>query len=320
MSGILWCLLGVILLVLAHKSAVNIRFEQLSSGLAAYLQAAGILCLIAGGFCFLTTDWNAAFNAATPSSSTVSIFGWTVAAFAVPILGGMVVTGISRKRRLKRDGIDVQQFSLSLDRSKGVVRITERGALAVRSVPVGHLLVEVAPFETEGQKRAQVTLKEWPQDSTLSPVTAAGKVATLLSADVYAGPARDLGAWLNHHANVAANIDRVNRAWRVVVDGLVRYCREQRTAGGAAAVELWSATDGPSVSYLVIEKDGKVWGAMGEHPALESISLPLLSDGGRKLGFVIGSHRPEFSMTDDQVALVQKMHAKGVLSIAQSRR
>jgi len=320
MLGILWCLAGVILLVLANKSAIHIPFEQLSSGLAAYLQAAGILCIIAGGFCFVTTDWQAAFTAATPSSSTLSMVGWTVVAFAVPIAGGMTFAGISRSRRVRRDDIDVQQFALSLDRSAGVVRITERGAIAVRTVPIGHLVVDVSPYENEGQKRAQVTLREWPKDTSLSPSTAVGKVTTVLRADVYAHPAKDLGAWLRHHADVPANIDQRNTEWRAQVDALVRYCREQRTVAGSPAVELWSASDGPSVSYLAIEKDGKVFGAMGEHPALESITLPLFSDGGRTLGFMLGTLRPQFSMTDEQVAVVQKMHGKGLLSIAVFRQ
>jgi hypothetical protein len=319
-GGILFCLVGIAVLFLAHKSAVHIRFEQLSSGLAAYLQAAGILCFIAGGFCFLTTDWHTVASDATPSSSTLSIFGWTVAAFAVPILGGMTVAGISRSRRVRRDDIDVQQFTLSLDRSAGVVRITERGAIAVRTVPVGHLVVDVSPYENEGEKRAQVTLREWPKDITLSPSTAVGKVTTVLRVDVYATPARDLEAWLRHHADVPANIDQRNTEWRAQVDALVRYCREQRTLAGSPAVELWSATDGPSVSYLAIEKDGQVSGGAGEHPALESITLPLLSDGGRKLGFMLGNARPSFSMNDDQVSTVQKMHGRGLLSIAVTRQ
>jgi hypothetical protein len=319
-GGILFCLGGVILLFLAHQSAVHIRFEQLSSGLAVYLQTAGFLCLIAGGFCFLTTDWQAALTAATSSSSTLSMFGWTVAAFAVPILGGMTVAGISRSRKVKRDDIDVQQFSLSLDHSNGVVRLTERGALAVRSIPVGRLVVDISPFENEGQKRATVTLREWPKDSTLSPATAAGKVTTVLRSDVYATPARDLEAWLHHHPEVQTNTDRLNRDWRAGVDALVRYCREQRTVAGSPAVELWSATDGPSVSYLVIEKNGQVSGAVGEHPSLEHITAPLLSDGGRRLGFMLGDARTYFSMTDEQVSTVQKMHGKGLLSIAVSRQ
>nr|WP_063573062.1 hypothetical protein [Luteibacter rhizovicinus] len=319
MFGIFWCLVGIALLFIAHKSAVHIRFEQLSSGLAAYLQTAGILCLIAGGFCFLTTDWQAVVSDATPSSSTLSMLGWTVAAFAVPILAGMTFAGISRRRKVKRDEIDVQQFTVSLDRPNGVVRITERGAIAVRTVPVGHLIVDVAPYETEGQKRAQVTLREWPKDPTLSPATAAGRVVNVLRSDVYATPARDLEAWLHHHPGVPANPDRFNREWRAGVDALVRYCRQQRSVGGAPVVELWSATNGPSVSYLAIEKDGRVFGGVGEHPALESITTPLLSDGGRQLGFMLGNARPLFSMTDDQVKIVQKMHGKGLLSIAVSR-
>jgi hypothetical protein len=319
MSGIVWCVVGIALLFLAHKSAVHIRFEQLSSGLAAYLQAAGILCLIAGGFCFLTTDWHAVVSDATPSSSTLSTLGWTVAAFAVPVLVGMTFAGMSRSRRLKQDDVDAQQFSLSLDRANGMVSITERGALEVRTVPVGHLIVEVAPYETEGQKRAQVILREWPKDPTLSPATAAAKVKALLQADIYAHPAKDLEAWLHNHPDVPANPDRFNREWRAGVDALVRYCRQQRSVGGAPVVELWSATNGPSVSYLAIEKDGRVFGGVGEHPALESITTPLLSDGGRQLGFMLGNARPSFSMTDDQVKIVQKMHGKGLLSIAVSR-
>lgn len=319
-GGFLFCLAGVALLFLAHRSAIHIPFEQLSSGLATYLQAAGILGLIAGGFCFLTTDWQAVARDATPSSSTLSTFGWTIAALAVPILGGMAVAGISRNRRVKRDDIDVQQFGLSLDRASGMVRITERGAIAVRTVPLGHLVVDVSPYEDEGQSRAQVTLREWPKDPALSPATAAGKVFTVLRADVYATPAKDLGAWLHHHPDVSANIERRDREWRTQVDALIRYCREQRTVNGAPAVELWSATDGPSVSYLVIEKDGRVCGAVGEHPALENITVPLLSDGRRKLGFILGDARPSFSMTNEQVTLVQKMHAKGLLTIAVSGR
>jgi hypothetical protein len=320
MSGIFWCVVGIVLLFLAHKSAVHIRFEQLSSGLAAYLQAAGILCLIAGGFCFLTTDWQTAFTAAAPSSSTLSIFGWTLAAFAVPILGGISVAGISRSRRVRRDDIDVQQFSLSLDRSAGTVRITERGALEVRTVPIGHLVVDVSPYETDGQERASVTIREWPKDPTLSPATAAAKVKALLQADIYAHPAKDLEAWLHNHPDVPANPDRFNREWRAGVDALVRYCRQQRSVGGAPVVELWSATNGPSVSYLTIEKDGQVFGGVGEHPALEAITGPLFSDGGRQLGFMLGNARPSFSMTDDQVKIVQKMHAKGLVSISVSRQ
>jgi hypothetical protein len=316
MSGIFWCVVGIALLFLAHKSAVHIRYEQLSSGVAVYLQTAGILCLIAGGFCFLTTDWHAVASDATPSSSTLTIFGWTVAAFAVPILGGMTVAGMSRSRRVRRDDIDVQQFGLSIDRANGAVRITERGALAVRSVPLGHLVVDVSQYEDDGQKRAAVTLREWPKDGALSPATAASKVTVLLRADVYASPAKDLEAWLHHHAGVPANVDRFNREWRTQVDALVRSCREQRTAGGTPAVELWSATDGPSVSYLAIEKDGRVLGGTGGRPALEAITYPLLSDGGRRLGFVLGKERRVFSMTDEQVATVQKMHAKGLLTIA----
>lgn len=140
----------------------------------------------------------------------------------------------------------------------------------------------------------------------------------MLRADVYANPARDLEAWLHHHPDVLANTGRLNREWRAGVDALVRYCREQRTVAGSPAVELWSATDGPSVNYLAIEKDGRVFGGVGEHPALESVTVPLSSDGGRQLGFMLGNARTYFSMTDDQVKIVQKMHGKGLLSIAVS--
>lgn len=127
--------------------------------------------------------------------------------------------------------------------------------------------------------------------------------------------ARDVLAWLRLHPDIEFNAEVRRREWQADCAVLVRHCQEQRIADGKPAVELWNLIDGPAIQYLVIEKDGKAYGGIGEEAFLERITAPLVSDGGKRLKVAIGDFHPVFTLSIDQVGILQKLHAKGLIAL-----
>jgi hypothetical protein len=229
---------------------------------------------------------------------------------------GMVVVRLFRRRRLLRDELVTPELTLTLDRDAGRVMVTPRGSIVAHPVAVGRMVVDVSHYEDDGQQRAKLSIRQWPAAGSLSPATAQRGMHEVVRLDVWKDTARDMAAWLRLHPGIELDAGRVTREWTATTDALVRYCREQRLESGKPAVEVWEATDGPALSYLVIEGDGRMYGGVGEHPLIERLDPPLVSKGGNKVSAFIGDHRPMFALSADQVATVQRMHAKGLLLVS----
>jgi hypothetical protein len=244
--------------------------------------------------------------------------GGLVAALVAVWIAGMVVVRLFRRRRLLRDELVTPELTLTFDRTAGRVVVTPRGSVVAHPVAVGRLVVDVSQYEDDGQQRAKLAIHQWPVSGSLSPETAQRGVTRVVSVDVWKDTARDVVGWLRLHPGIELDAGRVNRDWQAATDALVRYCREQRLESGKPAVEVWEATDGPALSYLVIEGDGRMYGGVGEHPLIERLDPPLVSRGGNKVSAFIGEHRPIFALSADQVATVQRMHAKGLLLVSPS--
>lgn len=229
---------------------------------------------------------------------------------------GMVVVRLFRRRRLRRDELNTPELTLTLDRAAGRVVVTPRGSVSAHPVAVGRMVVDVSHYEDDGQQRAKLSIRQWPAAGSLSPGTAQRGMHEVVRLDVWKDTARDVVGWLRLHPGIELDAGRVNRDWQASTDALVRYCREQRLASGKPALELWEATDGPSLSYLVIEADGRMYGGVGEHPLIERLDPPLMSKGGNQVSAFIGDHCPMFALSADQVAIIQRMQAKGLLSVS----
>jgi hypothetical protein len=182
-------------------------------------------------------------------------------------------------------------------------------------VAVGRLVIGVAPYEENSHQRAVLTIRQWPASKHLSPETAARGMGDVLKTDVYINTAKDVTGWLRGHPGIELDAESIRRDWHAQVDAMVRYARGQRLVDDKPAVETWVASDGPSLDYLVIEQDGRVFGGVGPEPLIERVTAPLVSDGARRIRVAIGDVHPTFALDNDQVAAVGKLHARGLLSV-----
>jgi hypothetical protein len=310
--SIFWLCAAVALFLVGRYGTTQMKPSSLGGVAFGFCQLGMLACL---GLAFF-----ALFDPPPPSSIPVSgglerVGLWTALALGGPIILGLLAASLHRRHRLGKDDLVTAQLTLSLDRAAGLVHITERGQVMTHRVAIGRLVIDVAPYEENSHQRAVVTVRQWPASKQLSPETAARGMADVLKTDVYINTARDVTGWLRRHPGIELDAETIRRDWNAQVDAMVRYVRGQRLVDGKPAVEAWVAGDGPSLDYLVIEQDGRVFGGVGEEPLIERITTPLASDGARRIRVTIGDFRPTFALDNDQVAVVGKLHARGLLSV-----
>jgi hypothetical protein len=228
---------------------------------------------------------------------------------------------VQRARRLQHDTFDGPDVSLSLDHAAGVVVISQRGNLTAHRVPLGHLVVEMKPYDDGDHKRARLVFKAWPKSregALLSPEKAAATMTVLADVHTWLNNAKDVLDWVRRHPGVELDAGAIRRTWDEACQGLLRYCRQQRSATGNPAVELHVFGDGPTLSYAAIEKDGQVLAGMGEHPSLEPVTLPLVPHGSWRVSVTIAGTVVFFDLTDDQVRVLQRLQTTGQLRVAET--
>lgn len=265
------------------------------------------------------------FDRPSPSS-TSSVGGselgqmamWALAAIGGPILLGIVVTSVLRNRRMGNDELVTAELTLRYDRDEGVVHVSERGQMMAHRIGAGRLVVDVAPYETEGALRAGVVFRQCPGGSSLSPQTALKAVTEVLRTDVYTNTAKAIRAWLNRHPGVEFDAAVTHLKWQQKVDAMLRHARGQLPAG-KTVLECFVAYDGPALDFVAILADGRVYAGTGEETLVETVDRPLVSDSGRRIQVAVGDAYPTFCLSDDQVAVLRKLHAKGVVQVIEGR-
>lgn len=252
-----------------------------------------------------------------PGADFWSTIGWLVAVLVgLWVIGALVISSF-RRRRLSRDELATPKLTLSLNRSTGMVLLTERGSVMVHRVPLGRLVVDLKPYDEDGAKCARVRLSEWTsgKDGRLyNPQRTDTNLKRLVEVDTYINNARDIVGWIRRHPGVELDAAAVRQTWDQACQDVLRFCRGQKAVDGAPALELWSAADGPSLSYAVVGKDGRVFAGMGEHPVVEAVTMPLMSRG-RRLSVPVGGSTIAFDLTDREVGVVQALHAKGLVTV-----
>ncbi|UPG92682.1 hypothetical protein [Luteibacter aegosomatissinici] len=208
-------------------------------------------------------------------------------------------------------------IGFALDRTRRCVRIEQAGDRPGHDVPFGQVLVTVSVRTVRGTKFARVIVSQWPaaHGKHLSPADAQQQVRALVSADVSPRFARDIKAWLRLHPFVTPDEVAFKRAWKAEVASLVRECRDQRLVTDPPAVELIDVQSGPTIAYLVIEEDGRVYGAVGGEPNLERVVDPLMSDGCREVKAVVGDYAPAWTLTDHQFERLDAMRQAGLIGL-----
>lgn len=312
---VFWLVVAAALMFYARFGANRIQSENLSDIAARAATIAMLACL---GLAFFSL-----FDRPTPSTYSNAddlwkSLGMLGGALLVVVVGCIAVLTASRHRRLGRDELVTAELTLRFDRTEGVVHVSERGQLMTHRIGAGRLMVDVAPYETDSAVRAGLVFRQWPAASSLAPETAAKGVADVLATDVYIHTAKAVRAWLRRHPGVELDADVVRTKWQQSVDAMVRHARAQLPAG-KVAVESFVPYDGPSLDYLAILADGRVFAGRGEETLLERVTTPLMSDGGRRVRVALGDGYPTFSLGNDQVASLRKLHATGKVDVIQGR-
>jgi len=309
---------GAFLLYLAHVADTRISSERLSFGISTYLQGAGILGLIVGGLFFLTVDWNAALSAVTPSSSTLQTLGWLCGVCAAVWTTTALIAGTLRRSQLRQDTFSRSMLTLSVDRLAGVVHVSHEGNIIPGKLGLGRLVVDTPVIEKHDERQwVSVTFLEWPPEqpgTRMAPDVARRRLRTVCKVDMPVATAKCLTDWLRYHPEVSPNEARLRKEWADECQALLRYCQQQRTSGGAAAVEVYRFTEGPSIAYLVIEQDGRVLSAAGAHPTL-STPFGVLMSNGLKLAVLVDSGQLTFELNAPQVRELQRLLAKGLVTV-----
>lgn len=312
---VFWLVVAAALMFYARFGTDRIKSDNMADVAARAATVAMLGCLGMAFFSLFDLPAHHDLSPSSPDAAFWPTIGWLVAACAGLFVAGWMVVAGFRHRRLGRDELSTPHLTLKLDRAAGLLHIIQPGQLLAERATVGRLLVDVAPYETDSQKRAQLVFRQWPASRSLSPDTATRGIAEVARLDVWHDTARDVLAWLRRHPEVEFNRDVRRQQWQADCAVLVRHCQEQRTGNGKPAVELWNLIDGPAIQYLVIEKDGKAYGGIGEEAFLERITAPLVSDGGKRLKVAIGDFHPVFTLSIDQVGILQKLHARGLIAL-----
>jgi hypothetical protein len=295
----------------ARFGANRIQSENLSDIATRAATVAMLACL---GLAFSSLFDRPASSSYSSTGELWKSFGMVGSALLFVVVACMAVFTASRHRRLGRDELVTAELTLRVDRAEGVVHVSERGQLMTHRIGAGRLMVDVAPYETDSAVRAGLVFRQWPAASSLAPETAAKGVAHVLTTDVYINTAKAIRAWLRRHPGIELDADVVRMKWQQAVDGMVRHARAQLPPG-KVAVESFVPYDGPSLDYLAIMSDGRVFTGVGEETLVEHVTRPLLSDGGRRIRVELGDFRPSFVLGPDQISVVQRLHGKGLLTI-----
>jgi hypothetical protein len=314
---VVWLVLAAICMFYGRFGTHKIKSEGWGETVFGASQVAMLACL---GLAFFSLFDRPAPASASPSGG--SEFGqmvtWTIAAIGGPVLLGIVVTSVLRFRRMGKDELSTPELTLAYDRAEGVVHVSERGQMATHRIVAGRLLLELSPYETEGVMRTGLVLRQWPGASSLSPQTAQKAVVEVLRTDVYSTTGKALRAWLNRHADIEFDADVVKLKWQQKVDAMLRHARGQ-VPSGKTAVESFVAYDGPSLDYLAVMSDGKVFAGTGQETLVEEVARPLVSDGGRRVQVSVGNAYPTFSLTDDDIARLRKLRTKQKVEVIDGR-
>lgn len=316
--SVFWLIAAIALLVTSRTVTHKIRPDGLAN-LVFGLCNLGMLACLGLAFFALMEPSRSTSGYPGQGADTLIFMGKCLGGLLAVIAVGWVIVAVQRGRRLQRDTFEGPDVSLSLDHAAGVVVISQRGHLAAHRVPLGHLVVEMKPYDDGDHKRARLVFKMWPKGSEgalLSPEKAAGAMMTLAEVHTWLNNARDALAWVRRHPGVELDAGAIRRAWDQATQDLLRYCRQQRSATGNPAVELHQFGDGPTLSYVAIEKDGQVLAGMGEHPSLEPVTLPLVPHGNRRVSVTITGTSVFFDLTDDQVRTLQRLQTTGQLRVA----
>lgn len=306
---VFWLVLAALLMFYARFGTGRIKSDNVADVAARAAQVAMLGCLALAFFSLFDRPAPSTYSGAGDLWKSLSMM---CGALLVVVLACMAVLTASRHRRLGRDELVTAELTLRLDRAEGVVHVSERGQLMAHRIGAGRLMVDVTPYETDSAVRAGLAFRQWPAAGSLAPETAAKGVAHVLTTDVYINTAKAIRAWLRRHPDIELDADVVRLRWQQAVDGMVRHARAQLPAG-KVEVESFVPYDGPSLDYLAIMADGRVFAGVGEETLVEHVTRPLLSDGGRRIRVELGDFRPSFVLGPDQVSVVQRLHGKGLL-------
>ena len=317
-NAMFWWAVMVALIVFSWTGAKRIRPSGLGDVVFSLCHIGALVCLGAG------------FVALLDRSTTPSIYyGGPTDWVPLKIIGGIVVVGAcvwipmwwlgraSRAASLNKNDFNTASLSLSIDRAAGIVRLAHPGSAVVEKLPLGRVQVQADSFnDITGQAVARLTIREWPkaEENHLFPVAAlSARARTVHEAHVPAWTAKALMRWLDAHPELSPDLQRMEGEWTSACDGLLRYCRQQRDTGTATVIEKMVFSDGPALTYLCIEADGRWLVGTGPHPELMVMSGPL-AVAGRTVVLDV-PERHVFELDDGEVRALQSLQARGVLAV-----
>jgi hypothetical protein len=318
--SVFWLIAAVALLVTSRTVTQKIRPDGLGNVVFGLCNLGMLACL---GLAFFALMEPSRPTSGYPGqgADTLIFIGKCLGGLLAVIGIGWAMVVVQRGRRLQQETFEGPDVSLSLDRAAGDVVISQRGNLIAHRVPLGHLVLEMKPYDEGDHKRARLVFKMWPsgkEGALLSPEKAAATMTVLADVHTWLNNAKDALAWVRRHPGVELDAGAIRRTWDEACQGLLRYCREQRSATGNPAVELQQFGDGPTLAYVAIEKDGQVLAGMGDHPSLKPVTVPLVPHGNRRVSVTIAGAAVFFDLTDDQVRALQRLQTTGHLRMAET--
>ncbi|MDQ7994600.1 MAG: hypothetical protein AAGC76_01970 [Luteibacter sp.] len=305
-----WLVLAGALMLFGRFGTHSTKSDGLGGVLFGFSQLAMLGCLGLAFFSLFDRPTSTSFTGPSPWASVGMVGGGLLAI----VLAGMALVGVIRHRRMGKDELVTPELTLRLDTAEGVVHLSARGRMETHRMALGRMVVEVSPFETEGAHRARLVFRQWPTAGSLSPETAQRAMATVMELEVYINTAKAIRAWLDRHSGVELDASVVRLQWQQKVDAMLRHARAQ-LPNGKVVVESFVAYDGPSLDYLAVLADGRMWAGAGEETLLEPVTRPLVSDRSRRVQVSVGNRYPVFTLSHDQIDALRHLRDKGAVMV-----
>lgn len=267
-----------------------------------------------------------------PTQSTVGSYGsgqetgfvWRfgIAIVVLAVLANWASNRLLNRGRGKQDDrtLKTSSFTLALDAEGHSVTITTPDAVRADKALAGRLLLSLTTTGDRVRVRVfEVTLPHYLHEKWSGFEPSEGAMRTLLDTTATPWDARALARWYTRHKKtLAPDETRARTEWDADCAALVRVCRDQRTGQGVPAMEAWAFLPGPTIRYLVIDADGRLFSATGDAPDLAQVHGRIQASGDRIQLVTDAGPVMQFKLDREQVAALQRLQSVGCLAVEQA--
>jgi hypothetical protein len=315
---IFWLVVAAALLVASRTVPLRIKSTGFGEAVSGLCSVAMLACLGLAFFALFDTPSRPTYGYAGPMDFTIPkvLIGFLGVGVAVWTFMAMM-SRASRSKAAAGDDFRSPLVSLTVDRVAGVVRLTRRDSVIASSIPIGRMVIDVIDVGDGPADLAKVTVSRrhppFLGEIRLSPESMVREGSVVFDDFISPSFARPLVKWRDAHPDLAPPASE-DIEWREATDGLLRYVRQQRKAAKDPALEFWTIGNGPWLNYLVVEEDGSVLVASGEHPPLVIHAAHLRADL-TTIDTEVNNKWWTFPLDARKVSVLQRLQSRGVLTL-----